>query len=139
MDKIIIHHKIESLRRCIDRIRDKKPTSIAVLKNDLDIQDIIVVNLERAVQISVDISMSLLAEESSPIPNTMAEGFDALSKCGIISSPIAERMRKSVGFRNIAVHAYQSISWDIVWKIITIHLDDFRGYVQEILTHIDKN
>ena len=38
----------------------------------------------------------------------------------------------SVGFRNIAVHAYQQIDWQIVYQIITGKLDDFKKIAQEI-------
>ncbi len=40
--------KIESLRRCIQRIEDKKPETV-------DLQDILALNLIRAVQFCVDI------------------------------------------------------------------------------------
>ncbi|MBD3391041.1 MAG: DUF86 domain-containing protein [Chitinivibrionales bacterium] len=41
-------------------------------------------------------------------------------------------MRNAVVFRNIAVHAYRRIDWQIVWKIITEHLGDFRAFAEEI-------
>jgi uncharacterized protein YutE (UPF0331/DUF86 family) len=48
-------------------------------------------------------------------------------------------MAKSVGFRNTAVHAYQEIDWNIVYCIITEHLDDFRDFAQQILTLTDAS
>ena len=53
MDKMIILSKIESLERCLIRIQTKSPASLDSLQNDLDCQDIIVLNLERAVQVCV--------------------------------------------------------------------------------------
>jgi len=41
-------------------------------------------------------------------------------------------MRSAVGFRNISVHSYDDIDWDIVWSIITLHIDDFRKYASEV-------
>lgn len=41
-------------------------------------------------------------------------------------------MQKSVGFRNISVHEYQSIDWLIVFKIITEHLVDFEKFAREV-------
>ena len=51
----VVRRKLESLRRCIVRIEEKRPVSVEILKTDYDIQDIISLNLERAIQISVDI------------------------------------------------------------------------------------
>lgn len=35
--------------------------------------------------------------------------------------------------RNTAVHAYQEIDWEIVFRIATDHLDDFRAFSRQIL------
>ncbi len=80
MDKEIISAKLESLRRCIKRIKDKTPANAAVLLEDNDIQDIISVNLERAVQLCVDIASHIIAESEMPAPATMAESFEQLRK-----------------------------------------------------------
>jgi hypothetical protein len=46
MDNDVVLNKLESLRRCIARVQTKVPPSAAVLREDYDLQDIIVVNLE---------------------------------------------------------------------------------------------
>lgn len=51
MDQLILAEKLESLRRCITRIEDKKPSSVELLVQDPDRQDILVLNLTRAVQL----------------------------------------------------------------------------------------
>jgi uncharacterized protein YutE (UPF0331/DUF86 family) len=47
-------------------------------------------------------------------------------------------MSKSVGFRNTAVHAYQEIDWDMVYCTITKHLDDFRGFADQVLKLVTR-
>ena len=42
-------------------------------------------------------------------------------------------MKKAVGFRNIAVHNYQEIDWEIVFNICHHKLDDFRTFAQVIV------
>ena len=97
------------------------------------------INLERAVQICVDIAAYIAAEIDIPAPMTMTDSFKKLCGNGIISKETAERMIKSVGFRNIAVHEYQSISWDVVFSIITNNLNDFRSYAREIIQWLDNS
>jgi uncharacterized protein YutE (UPF0331/DUF86 family) len=132
MDRDVINSKIEALRRCIQRIRDKTPESSDLLVDDLDLQDIICINLERAVQVCVDLAAHLIAESDLPAPRTMAESFDHLRRLKFISDRLAARMKKAVGFRNIAVHAYQDINWIIVYSIITTRLNDFVEYASAI-------
>jgi len=49
MDKQIVDQKLESLRRCIERIQEKLPVTAKDLATDFDKQDIVSLNLSRAV------------------------------------------------------------------------------------------
>ena len=62
----------------------------------------------------------------------MAGTFDALEREGIVSRALAERMRRAVGFRNISVHAYQTLDWEIVHSIATTRLGDFVEFGRAI-------
>jgi uncharacterized protein YutE (UPF0331/DUF86 family) len=132
MDKEVVSSKIESLRRCIQRIKEKTPATAEALLEDNDLQDIICINLERAVQVCVDLASHIIAESDMPAASSMAESFGQLQTLGILPSDLASRMKKAVGFRNIAVHAYQQINWKIVYAIITTRLSDFIDYARAV-------
>jgi len=137
MDKDVVLNKLESLRRCLQRIQDRTPESPALLISDYDLQDIIALNLERSVQLCVDIGLHIISDLEVPVPETMAKTFETLEMAGCLNGVVAERMVKAVGFRNTAVHAYQEIDWHIVYRIITEHLDDFRDFARQILKLVD--
>ena len=128
MDSDVLAAKLETLRHCVQRVRAKTPPSAAALRSDDDAQDIICLNLERSVQACVDMAAHIVASGTRPSPRTMASAFDALHQDGIITAALAERMRKAVGFRNIAVHVYESLDWDIVHSIATERLGDFVDF-----------
>lgn len=136
MDRDLVETKLESLRRCVDRIADKTPPSVDQLLRDSDVQDIIALNLQRAIQLSVDIASHLIAETDEVPPSTMAENFEILHKLQIIDPMLAERLTKAVGFRNIAVHSYQSINWNVVYQICRHHLDEFRQFAKAVTKHL---
>ncbi len=138
MGNDVIHEKLESLRRCIDRIESKVPRSSDQLIEDYDLQDIICVNLERAVQLSVDIASHAIAESDRDAPATMAESFTTLATLNIISGDLADRMRKAVGFRNIAVHAYEKVNWKIVYSIIANDLGDFNDFSRCVYEYVEN-
>lgn len=85
MDREIIEQKIESLRRCVERVRQKCPATADALASDDDAQDILTLNLTRAVQLCVDIGAHLIAERDNPAPDTMGQTFDVLAELGVIS------------------------------------------------------
>ncbi len=138
MEPDVILNKLSSLSRCLSRIREKRPELADMLSRDLDLQDIISVNLERAVQICVDIASHIAADLSVRPPATMAEAFSQLSTMGVIPRELSLRMNKAVGFRNIAVHQYQHIDWEVVFLLITKHLDDFTWYMGCITAYLEN-
>ena len=133
MDRDVIEQKIESLRRCVERVRQKSPATAADLTSDPDAQDILTLNLTRAVQLCVDIGAHLIAAQNQPAPDTMGQTFDVLTDMSVISAELAVRMKKAVGFRNIAVHNYEAINWDIAHAIATRHVDDFAEFAAAVV------
>ena len=139
MDRQIILDKLTSLKRCVERIESKVPENSRILMLDFDLQDIISLNLQRAVQVCVDIAAHISAGLDTRPPSSMAEGFDNLKLAGIISGDLCTRMKKSVGYRNIAVHEYSTINWDMVFSVATNNLDDFREFAKNIFAWLKKS
>lgn len=133
MDREVIEQKIESLRRCVERVRQKTPATATALANDPDAQDILTLNLTRAVQLCVDIGAHLIAAQNQPAPDTMGKTFDVLADMGVITAELAVRMKKAVGFRNIAVHNYEAIDWEIAHAIATHHVSDFAAFAAAVV------
>ena len=133
MDREVIEQKLESLRRCLVRVGEKCPVTPGMLVKDADAQDIVALNLPRAVQICVDIGAHLIAGQEMPPPETMGRTFDVLADLGYIAPALAVRMKKAVGFRNIAVHNYEAIDWHIVHAIATRNLGDFSDFAKAVV------
>ncbi len=137
MDREVIDQKIESLRRCLERVRQKCPATADALADDPDAQDILTLNLTRAIQLCVDIGAHLIAEKDNPAPATMGQTFDILQDIGVLEPELASKMKKAVGFRNIAVHNYEAIDWQIVHAIATRHLPDFAAFATAVVAAIE--
>ncbi len=60
-----------------------------------------------------------------------------LVTCIKITAELAERLRKAAGFRNISVHGYKKIDWEIVFSICTKHMNDFRAYAAKVLAYFE--
>lgn len=133
MDWPLIEQKLESLRRCLHRVQEKCPKDIETLASDYDAQDIVCLNLTRAIQLCVDIGAHLISGTELPPPNTMGQTFDILMEAGIISHELAGRMKKAVGFRNLAVHNYDVINWAIVYSIAQYRLADFKDFAKAVV------
>ena len=94
MDREVVTQKLESLRRCIQRIADKCPATPEALALDPDLQDILALNLTRAVQLCVDIGAHIIAGLGVPPPDTMGQTFDVLTRAGVIPENLALQLKK---------------------------------------------
>lgn len=132
MDRDVIERKLETLRHCLKRIEAKCPADAQTLATDPDLQDILALNLSRAVQVCVDIGAHVVSGLQVPPPDTMGQTFDLLAQAGVLTTTLANRMKKAVGFRNIAVHSYEAINWHIVHSIAAKHLEDFSEFAKSV-------
>ena len=137
MDRVIVADKLESLRRCVERVRSRCPPTEAALAADPDAQDIVSLNLTRAVQLAVDIAAHLLSVREGPPPATMGEAFAQLVGQDFLTEDLGARLRAAVGFRNIAVHSYRSIDWSVVFLIAHDRLGDFEDFARAVSRQLE--
>ena len=122
-NRAVLIEKINSIQNCLKRIHDTIKGNLESLYN-LDTQDIVVLNLQRAVQLVIDIASNVISTEKLGIPQSLKDVFLILERNKILNNDISKKMQKMVGFRNIAVHDYQAIDPEILKSIISLHLKD---------------
>ena len=59
--------------------------------------------------------------------------FTLLAQAQWIDATLAEQMKRMVGFRNVAVHDYQTLQLPITVNIITLHLQEFMVFNAQVL------
>ena len=129
----VILNKIDTIERCINRIKevyDNNPGNL----NDYTKQDSIVLNIQRACEASIDLAMHVISEKKLGVPQSSRDGFDVLNKNNLIDDKLNRNLKAMVGFRNIAVHDYKKIEIKIVQMIIEKHLEDFK----ELIYYMNK-
>lgn len=129
----VILAKCESIENCIKSIHNyygKNPDSLL----DQMKQDAIILNLERACQVSIDLAMFLVRKFSLGIPKESREAFEKIHQKGIIDAALLENLKKMVAFRNIAIHEYKKIDIHVIQLIIEDQLDKtFQNFVRCVL------
>lgn len=126
-----MQQKLQKLIRCVDRIKSQNISTLQDLDASLDKQEIIILNLQRAVQICIDIGNHILIDYSA-IPATMADTFKAMGEKGLITKACADNLIKMVSFRNIAVNRFEKINNTIILSVIKEHLTDFTDFAESV-------
>ena len=75
----------------------------------------------------------LIRREKLGVPQSARDVFELLARGGWTDAALADGLKRMVGFRNIAVHDYQSLQLPITVAIIRHHLDEFLQYSQGVL------
>lgn len=131
LDDIILN-KTEIIKRCIRRIKEEYDNNPENL-NNFTKQDSIILNLQRLCEASIDMATHVIRVKKLGIPQTSKECFVFLEKENIIDKKLSSRLQGMVGFRNIAVHDYQTLDMEILKKIIENNLEDSLELAREIL------
>lgn len=132
VDKDIIVEKVAIIQHCLKRISEVTELDPEKI-DDINIQDIFVLNLQRAVQATIDLAAHIIADEGFGLPGSLREHFKLLVENNIIPGDLGEKMISMVGFRNIAVHEYHTIDVDILKRILTHNLVDIESFYSVIL------
>ncbi|HNS56471.1 MAG TPA: DUF86 domain-containing protein [Smithellaceae bacterium] len=135
-DKDVVLAKTASIQKCLRRIKEVTGLNPESL-DEINKQDIFVLNLQRAVQSTIDLAAHVIASEGLGVPDTIRDNFLRLEQAGIIGRDLAKRMQAMVGFRNIAIHDYQAINIDILKTILGKHLKDLEEFYTVILLHFN--
>jgi uncharacterized protein YutE (UPF0331/DUF86 family) len=130
----ITREKIRIIERCLDRVREEFGGDAKRLESHT-IEDALVLNLTRACEAAIDISMHVVRLKRLGLPQESRDAFTLLESAHVIDGALARRMKGMVGFRNTVVHAYQEIDRDILVKIVEHHLDDFTSLASAITQH----
>lgn len=126
-------NKTSIIERCLRRVREEYDDDPANLHDDITKQDAIILNLQRACQAAIDLAMHLVREHELGMPQESREAFALLEEEGHLDSALSRRLMRMVGFRNVAVHEYQSLNLDIVQSIVEEHLSDFTQFTERVL------
>jgi uncharacterized protein YutE (UPF0331/DUF86 family) len=132
-----IMSKINIIRNCLKTIKKAGSELVGKIEGFL-IDDITVLNLERAIQACIDIAHIIIAQNNYSLPATYKQSFEILVREKVIDNEMCVIMVKMVGFRNVAAHTYQEINTDILHSIVTHHLSDFEGFTSQIAEFVNK-
>ena len=109
VNKSIICTRIANIEKSIAKLIEKSRIKADVFKSDSDLQDIVIHNLQLAIQGSIDIASHILSDEGWEVPGTTVGLFEVLLKHKVIDSKTTDIMRNMAGFRNLLVHEYDTI------------------------------
>jgi uncharacterized protein YutE (UPF0331/DUF86 family) len=131
-DDVLIN-KAATIERCVRRAREEYAANPDTFATDFTRQDAAILNIQRACEAALDMGQHLVRRERLGVPQSARDVFYLLAQGGWIATPLADALKRMVGFRNVAVHGYQALQLPITVRVITGHLHEFLDYSQALL------
>jgi uncharacterized protein YutE (UPF0331/DUF86 family) len=130
-DDVVIQ-KLASIDRCLAAVRRYVAGDLGRLEEPM-VLDAVVLNLQRACEQAIDAACREVSRRGLGVPADSADAFSLLERERVLSSAVAERMRRMVGFRNVAIHEYRRLDPAVVRTVVEHRLGDFESLCRELV------
>lgn len=131
-DDVVIQ-KLASIERCLSAVRRYVADDLTRLEDPM-VLDAVVLNLQRACEQAIDAACREVSRRGLGVPTDSADAFTILEQERILPTPVAERMRRMVGFRNVAVHEYRRLDPAVVRTVVAHRLGDFEALCRALVS-----
>jgi uncharacterized protein YutE (UPF0331/DUF86 family) len=129
----VLLNKAATIERCVARAREEYAADPETFAINFTRQDAAILNVQRACEAALDMGHHIIRRESLGLPQSARDVFALLANTHWLDPELAVAMKHMVGFRNIAVHEYQTLQLPITVNIIQSHLDEFLAFSRQML------
>jgi uncharacterized protein YutE (UPF0331/DUF86 family) len=132
-----IERRLDELSERLTRLKPLANRDRSEFDQDPYLRDIVERNLEVASQCVIDICHRLISLEKGRKPGDYYEAILLMGELNILPSEFARHLAPIAGFRNILVHQYISVNWDIVYRNLK-QIDDLKKFGDLIRDWLNK-
>ena len=128
-----IHDRIENLRKYLVILEGLQNITLREVEDDPIRRGALERYLQLSIEACIDIGEMIISDQRLPTPQTSAEALEILGKEGILDKEFAGKFAKTAGFRNILIHDYLKLDYEVVLKNLRNNLSDFHRFIKEVL------
>jgi len=129
LDIHVLAERVSAVERHLARVNAKLPATPDELQPTTDASDAVVLHLWQAVQIVIDLAVSLCVRLNLGAPASYADAFQRMAQAGHLDQGLAQRLGKAAGFRNVVAHAYEAIDLRMVYDAARQGPSDLRAFL----------
>jgi len=126
-----ITRRLEKLRECLGKLEPLRKKRREEFAQQPYLRDIVERNLEVAIQCLIDMGNRIISIEDAEKPRDYYDIFLILGNLQVLPPDFARHIAPLAGFRNILVHDYVSVDWDLVHEHLQ-NLEDFYEFEKHI-------
>lgn len=132
LDRAVLAERTLALERHLARVAERLPETADGLVASTDASDTVILHLWQATQIVIDLAVAACVAHGAGTPQSYADAFRRLQAAGIIDAPLADRLVRATGFRNVVAHAYERLDLARVFQAAANGPADLRAFLAAI-------
>lgn len=132
LDLHVLAERAAAVERHLARVAARLPSDPADLTPSSDSSDAVVLHLWQAVQIVIDLAVSVCVRLHLGTPASYGDAFDRLARAGHLDRGLADRLMRAAGLRDLVAHAYESIDLARVHAAAQQGPADLRAFLARV-------
>lgn len=137
VDRAVLAERTATLERHLARVAQRLPEQLDDFAASSDASDAVILHLWQATQVVIDLAVAACVATGAGTPQTYADAFRRLQAGGLIDEPLANRLVRAAGFRNVVAHAYDQLDMSRVFDAARVGPADLRAFVGAIARATD--
>ncbi|MCD6290844.1 MAG: DUF86 domain-containing protein [Anaerolineae bacterium] len=132
LNQELIQERFADILQSLERLEQIKAIPRDEFLAEQDLLDVTSYRLLIAIEAALQICFHVSARRVHRVPEEYAECFKTLADVGILDSDLSRNLQQMARFRNMLVHVYWKIDYNIVYNFLQDHLNDLKRFVQAI-------
>jgi len=133
IDKEVLENNLSNLEEYLSDLEEVKLNyKLADYKNNKIIKRYTERTLQIAIEACLDIAHHIISYQGFREPQDNKDCFQVLLEKEVISTDLAEQLKRMAQFRNVVVHDYLKVNPEIIYAILHKNLPDIVDFAQII-------
>jgi uncharacterized protein YutE (UPF0331/DUF86 family) len=132
VDRSKLRSHVDFVRGNLRRLEEVRDAGQSSFLSDETAQAAATRWLQTAVEALIDIANHVVAREGLGVPRAYSETMEILVREEVLPADRRDRFLAMVRFRNRAVHLYDAVDPEEIWRILEGDLGDFDAFIAAI-------
>jgi uncharacterized protein YutE (UPF0331/DUF86 family)/predicted nucleotidyltransferase len=136
VEERVVNERLAYIDAMLARLKSRRSLSLAEFQAGEDRRNATLYELQTCIEAMTDIGNHLIAAAGLRKPKDRGEIMLILAEAGIIGEPLAQRLVKAIGLRNVLVHGYLDLVVDMVYQTIQENLGDIEAFCCDVVRYM---
>ena len=129
----LIRSRAQEIADSVARLRRINALPLERFLADQDALEIACYRLQVAIEAALQLCYHVCAKQLRQVPEEYAQCFSLLESAGLIPAELSASLQRASRFRNLLVHMYWKIDYQMVYSTLQESLDDLETFAGRIV------